>query len=328
MVTIEEFGTLDDRQVHRATLQSDRVALSIVSLGCITQDWRVDGIPVVLGLNSVEDYLAHSKSFGVIAGRVANRIAGGRFLLGGTDYQLPLNHGPNHLHGGPGGLGNRIWQMESGDNAVRLTYHSPDGEEGYPGAVDFTVTIALDDTKVSYEMTGRPDRPTPINLAQHNYYNLNGHGDVRGHTLWVPADTHTETDAALIPTGRILPVEGSVMDFRSPRTIAAADPGAIGMDGNLVLRADLDRAELVATVSADNSPLRLRLWSDEPGLQLFDAPLMDIPVPGVNGERYGPFAGLCLEAQHFPDAVNHPHFPPIIRDPDNPYVQRYIVDIA
>ena len=328
---IETFGRHDGQDVLRASLSDGDVSVSILNYGAITQDWRVPlkgaSVPVVLGFEKFEDYLAQSRYFGVIAGRVANRTAKGQFQLDGRVYQLPINQAPNHLHGGDIGLGRRIWSMEeAGSAAVRLSYHSPDGEEGYPGAVDFTVEISLDGAALTYRMTGVPDRPTPINLAQHSYYSL-GDACVLDQTLWLAAHQYTPVDADLIPTGEIVSVAGTHFDFRKPAKIGTMDPSHIGIDLNLVLDKTHDRQSPVASVNSQNG-LGLKLWTEEPGLQVFNAATMEIEVPSLDGQSYGPFAGLCLEAQKFPDALNQSHFPSIISTPDQPYEQILKVEIG
>ncbi|MEM6467717.1 MAG: aldose epimerase family protein, partial [Pseudomonadota bacterium] len=285
-------------------------------------------VPVVLGFDRFEDYPVHSKSFGIIAGRVANRTAHGRFTLNGETYQLARNNGAHHLHGGDVGLGRRLWEMEADGAGLVLTYHSPDGEDGYPGAVTFEVKLRLDGGALTFEVSGQPDRPTPINLAQHNYYNLEGGGDVREHILQIAAPHYTPVDAGLIPTGEILPVAGTRMDFTTPKRVTQEDPNLQGIDLNLVLEAERDRSLPAAMLESETTGLRLGLWTDEPGLQLFNAPQMDIAVPGIDGARYGRFAGLCLEAQHFPDSLNQPGWPSIIARPETPYHQRLVVEIG
>lgn len=314
--------------VEEVTLESADAAVSILSLGCIVRDWRIDGpagsLPVVLGFRSLEDYLHHARSHGALVGRVANRIAGARFDLDGRTWDLVPNEGANQLHGGPGGLGHRIWEME-GDSAsgtVRLAYTSAEGEEGYPGTVDFAVTFRLDGAKLVCEMVGVPDRPTPINLANHNYYNLGG-ATVRDHVLWLAAPDYTPVDAELIPTGEIRPVEGTALDFREARAIGDAD-----IDHNLVLDPGRDVAKPSATLFSPETDVALALTTAEPALQVFDAARMEIAVPGLDGRRYGRFAGLCLEAQHFPDSVHRPEWPSVIRTPEAPYFQRLEVEIA
>lgn len=328
------FGRIDGASVEEVTLESAEAAVSILSYGCVVRDWRVDvagrSLPVVLGFRSLEDYLGHSRSHGIVAGRVANRTAGAAFELDGRHYALTANHGRHHLHGGTMGLGRRVWTME-GDGAaeaVRLAYASPDGEEGYPGAVAFAVTYRLDGPRLVCEMEGRPDRPTPINLAQHNYYNLAGGADVRDHVLRVAAHAYTVVDEELIPTGEIAPVAGTRMDFTEPRSFEESDPEGLGLDVNLVLDPERDRAAPSAEVRSEWSGLTLKLWTDEPGLQVFNAAHQSIAVPGHDGQRYGPFSGLCLEAQHFPDSLHRPEWPSIIRSPENPYHQRLVVEIA
>jgi aldose 1-epimerase len=324
------FGrTEDGPAVEEIVLESADAAVAILSYGCVIRDWRVDGpdgsLPMVLGFHSVADYERHSKSHGAIVGRVANRIAGSRFTLEGRTYELTPSEGPNHLHGGAVGLGRRVWEMEvdSGTGTVRLGYRSPDGEEGYPGNVDFTVTYRLEGPRLICEMSGRPDRPAPINLANHNYYNLAGRGQVKDHLLRVEADAYTPTDKALIPLGEIRPVEGTHLDFTEEREI-----GDTVLDQNLVLREGRDRKKPAARVRCPRTGMRLELWTDEPGLQLFDAPEMTIAARGHDGQSYGPFAGLCLEAQHFPDSLAHPEWPSIVRSPEEPYFQRLVVEIG
>jgi len=189
------------------------------------------------------------------------------------------------------------------------------------------VRFRLDGPRLIVEMDGDPDRPTPVNLAQHSYYNLGGGGDVLDHVLWVDAPEHTPVGPDLIPDGTIRPVEGH-LDFTTPRSIAESDPDRIGLDNNLVLRAGRDRAEPAARVTCPRTGLGLRLRTDQPGLQVFDAAKMTIPVPGLDGLRYGPYAGLCLEAQHFPDSLNNPDWPSILCTPEAPYRQRLEVEIA
>jgi aldose 1-epimerase len=317
------------RAVEEVVLESTHAAVSILSLGCIVRDWRVDGrdgsLPMVLGFPRLDDYLRHSRSHGAIVGRVANRTAGSRFSLDGVEYALTPNEGAHHLHGGATGLGGRIWGMEidSAAGCVALDYLSPDGEEGYPGTVAFRVTFRLDGPRLVCEMSGRPDRPTPVNLANHSYYNLGGGGTVQDHLLWIDAPSYTVTDAALIPTGEIRAVEGTPLDFTAEREI-----GDARLDDNLVLREDRDSADPAARLRCPRSGMRLELRTGEPGLQVFDAFAMTIEAPGHEGRSYGPFAGLCLEAQHFPDSLHHRDWPGIVATPDEPYFQRLEVEIA
>jgi aldose 1-epimerase len=329
------FGRLPDgRAVEEIVLESSHAAVSVLSYGCVVRDWRVDGaagtVPVVLGFRELGHYVEHSRSHGVIAGRVANRIARGRFRIGDEAFEVTVNAPPHHLHGGTVGLQRRVWEMDgdSEANAVHLRYASPDGEEGYPGAVDFAVTYRLAGDRLVCEMHGVPDRPTPINLAQHNYYNLAGSGDVRDHVLRIAAKDYTPVDAELIPEGSIVPVAGTRYDFTTARALAEADPAGEGYDINLVLDPARNRDGVAAEAFCPRTNLKLRLRTDQPGLQLFDAAGADVPVPGHEGARYGAFSGLCLEAQHFPDSVNRPDWPQILVFPEEPYFQRLAVRIS
>jgi aldose 1-epimerase len=326
------FGRLDGRSVDEITLESADAAVSILNWGCVLRDWRVDGdgrsLPMVLGFPTFEGYERHSRSHGAIVGRIANRTREARFELGGRTWRLTPNHGPgnrHHIHGGAVGLGRRLWEMEgdAATEAVHLRYLSPDGEEGYPGAVAFDVTYRLEGPRLVCEMRGVPDRETPINLAHHAYFNLGGGGTVKDHLLWVDAEAYTPLDAESIPTGEIAPVEGTPLDFREAREI-----GDTAIDNNFVLREGRDAGEPAAWASCPRTRMRLRVLTDQPGMQVFAAPTMTVGAPGHEGETYGPFAGLCFEAQHFPDAMNHPDWPNVLRSPERPYLQRYVVEIG
>ena len=328
------FGHHGGRAVEEVVLESADAAVAIISYGCTVRDWRVDGargsLPVVLGFPRFEDYALHARAHGAVCGRVANRTANGRFTVDGVSYELTRNDGAHHLHGGAVGLQRRVWDMEadSSADAVQLSYASPDGEEGYPGALDFTVVYRLEGPRLVCEMTGRPDRPTPIALAQHSYYNLGGGGDVRDHVLWIDAPEFTPTDADLIPLGTISPVAGTRLDFTEQRSLSEADPEGSGYDNNLVLAPGRDTEKPAVRVSCPRTGLALELWTDEPGLQLYDGAGVTIPVKGLGGARYGSFAGLCLEAQHFPDSLHNSEWPSIIRSPGMSYFQRLGVAIG
>ncbi|SMX32011.1 aldose epimerase family protein [Maliponia aquimaris] len=300
-------------------------AVTVLSLGCAVQDWQVAGRRVVLGYDDPEAYRDNPRSMGIVVGRVANRTAQGRFTLDGTDWQLPVGPGGHHLHGGPNGLGKRNWALTpDGPRGAVLRLSSPHLDQGYPGAVDFEVRLTLDGSALTWEMTARPDRPTPVNLAQHLYFNLAGAGTVRDHVLRLNASRYTPAGPDLVPTGEVLPVTGSRYDFLAARSLAEADPQGAGYDLNFALDGGTGpAAELVAP-----DGMTLRLWTDQPGLQLYTstslAPFAQ-PWPGV---AHGPWGGICLEAQGFPNALNTPGFPPIVVTPDTPYRQVTTIDIA
>ncbi len=327
------FGRFNGRAVEEVTLESADAAVSILSFGATVRDWRVDSagrsLPMVLGFRTLDDYLEHARSHGAVIGRVANRTANASFELDGRTWQLDANDGRHHLHGGSEGIGRQLWEMEpdGARNAVHLEYLSPDGEMGYPGTVRFRVTYRLEGPRLIVEMEGHPNRPTPINLAQHSYYNLAGGADVRDHVVRVAAGMYIPVDDEGIPTGTIEPVAGTRYDFRRPVSFERSDPERKGVDINLVLDPKRERTEPSAEVWSEWTGRTLRLWTDEPGLQVFNAPRQEISAEGHDGQRYGRFSGLCLEPQHFPDSLHHSDWPGIIRRPDTPYRQRLVVEI-
>ncbi len=269
---------------------------------------------MVLGHDDPAAYIGNRAFKGGVVGRVAGRIAGGGFDFGGRRWALDLNEPPNHLHGGAGGLITRNWDSEAeGTRAVRLTLTSPDGEQGYPGALALSVTIRLDGRRLSYEMEARPDRPTPVSLAQHSYYNLMGQGAIWDHALTVPARQYLPTGPGLLVTGEVAPLDGKPFDFRGPRRIDDADPGRDGLD---IAFAGLDGA---VHLRAPNG-MALRMETNQPCLQLYTGKFLVPP--------HHPFEGLCLEPQQYPDALNHPAFPDNIARPEAPYRQHLAVTIG
>ena len=308
-------------KIDTHVLRDADTEVTILSMGCAVMDWRVRDIPVVLGYATADHYRQNPASMGVICGRVVNRIAQARFALDGVTYHLPANAAPHHLHGGPAGLSRRTWQMSpDGDRAVELRLVSEDGDQGYPGTVDFRVVMRLDGGRLTWDMTGMPNRVTPINLAQHLYFNLMGHGTVANHSLRVTADRYTPNGPDLVPLGRIDPVAGTSFDFRKPVRLGNGD----GWDGNLVLTKG---AEPVAEVMAPNG-VGLRLWTDRPGLQVYTSNTLAHVLPEGPGAQHRRFAGLCLEAQDFPNAVNEPAFGSILCSPDAPYRQVTAIEIG
>lgn len=306
-------------------LRDGHTQVTVLSLGCAVQDWQVAGRRVVLGYDDPEAYRENPGSMGLVVGRVANRTAQGRFTLDGETWQLDVGDGPHHLHGGPMGLGKRNWRMEpEGPRAVRLSLQSPHLDQGYPGAVDFEVRMSLEGATLTWDMTAVPDRVTPVNLAQHLYFNLMGSGTVRDHALRLAASAYTPTGPDLIPTGELPSVDGTRFDYRRLRHIDEADPDGEGYDLNFALdETDGPAAELVAP-----DGMRLRLWTDQPGLQVYTCGFLKpyaMPWPGV---EHGNFSGICLEAQAFPNALNTPGFGSILVSPDKPYRQVTRIEIA
>lgn len=328
MVAVKPFGSFEGKEVHQFTLTSATgVEVDIINWGVVVRDWRVPvagGMrSVVLGFERFEDYPAHSPHFGAIAGRVANRIAGARFELGGKTYNVPANEGPNSLHGGPEGLGRQAWDAEPDDatNSVVFSLTSPDGAAGYPGTLKLKLTYRLDGNRLRLEFGATTDRPTPLSLVQHQYFNLGTRDDVLDHSYWFAANAITEVDGALLPTGNIIETKpGTQWYFRKPRTLRDSSGAPIDYDGNLVLDTGRDPAEPVAIVTAPDRELTLKLWTDRPGLQFYNATMTDAPAGlGLGGRTYKKYSAFCLEDQAFPDALHHLHFPDIIITPERPY---------
>ncbi len=327
MVKVTPIATFDGQEIREAVLEDANQAVHLMSFGAATRDWRVEAngtpVPIVLGFPRFEDYPEHSRSFGIIAGRVANRTAFGRFEMRGKAHQLTINNGAHHLHGGVAGFGKRNWALEADSlgNAVELSYRAEDGEEGYPGALDVRVVVSLKDGVLRYEMTAEADQMTPVNLAQHNYYNLSGQGDVRGHLLEIKAPEYSPVDDGLIPLGAHQPVDGTRFDFLEARAVGTNDPERLGVDHNLVLDPVRKLDEPTARLISPDTGIMLEVVTDQPGIQMFNAPLLDVAVPGHERVNYGAFGGLCLEAQHFPNYLNQPDWPQSFAEPGKPYRQ-------
>ncbi len=287
---------------------------------------------VVLGFDHESGYAStDNQHFGCTTGRFANRIALGKFTLDGKEYQLAINNGVNHLHGGSKRDLSRVdWegeQFEGPDGAgVRFHYLSPDGEEGYPGNLDVTVTYRLtpgNAVKIDYVAT--TDKATPVNLTNHSYFNLSGHGtaSVLDHEVWIGADRYTPKDAGAIPTGEIAPVEGTPFDFRTQRRLGdrigdLTGVDADGYDHNFVLNGPLGVMKLAATVFDPASGRTLHVHTDQPGMQLYTSNFVWGQTCKA-GQVYRKQSAVCLETQHFPDSPNKPQFPSCILRPGETY---------
>jgi aldose 1-epimerase len=287
---------------------------------------------VVLGFDDEAGYKSpDNQHFGCTTGRVANRIALGRFTLDGREFRLAINNGPNHLHGGvERSLAKVEWQGEafsdSTGTGVRFRYVSPDGEEGYPATLDITTTYTLTQCgamKIEYLAT--TDKPTHVNLTNHSYFNLSGHGtpSVLDHELWVGAERYTPKDATGIPTGEIAPVEGTPLDFRSQRRIGDrigdfTGHEADGYDHNFVLNGPPGAMRLAAILFDPASGRRMRVHTDQPGMQLYTSNFV-WGQTCKGGQVYRKHSAVCLETQHFPDTPNKPQFPSTILRPGDAY---------
>jgi len=274
---------------------------------------------VVLGFEKDEEWQTKETYFNAVIGRCANRIKDGRFALDGKQYQLPVNNGTNSLHGGIHGFNEKTWKVEQHDAThIVLYYRSQDGEEGYPGNLDVWVTYRLTpENGLSVCYKARTDAPTIVNFTNHAYFNLNGEDSpsVRNHLLQVLADTYTPFDETACPTGEVLPVEGTPMDFRKPVMVSERidDPFFVpgrGIDNNWLLPAS-DSLRLAAKVTADGRTMEV--WTTAPALQVYTGNYVE-ENKGKSGVIYRPQNAICLETQNVPDAINHPNFPsPVLR---------------
>ena len=314
--------------VETIALAGAGLALDVNTYGAIITSLRVpdrNGTPgdVVLGHDDPAGYRASSPYFGAVVGRYANRIARGRFSLGGREYRLAVNNGNHALHGGMRGFDKVTWRPEPVSGGVRLRYTSPAGEEGYPGTLDAAVTYAITapaTLRIDYEAT--TDAPTPVNLTQHTYFNLGGGPDILDHELVIHAARYTPVDATLIPTGELAPVAGTPFDFRTPHRIgeriASRDPQLLiagGYDHNFVLDRAHEGLVPAARVRDPDSGRTLVVETTEPGVQFYSGNFLDGSITGKGGRVYGHRSGFCLETQHFPDSPNQPAFPSTILEP-------------
>jgi len=289
---------------------------------------------VVLGFDNLEGYLKGHPFFGCITGRYANRIAGGSFTLDGKTYTLAKNNGENHLHGGLKGFDKAVWKAEPADSrdgaALKLSYLSKDGEEGYPGNLKVTVTYTLarerNELRIEYRAT--TDKATPINLTNHTYFNLagQGEGDILGHVLHINADRFTPVNDKLIPTGELRSLDGSPLDFRKPTAIGARIDARYeqlgfgrGYDHNYVLNGKPGELALAARAEEPKSGRILEVLTTEPGMQLYTGNFLDGSLTGKGGKVYQRRFGFCLETQHFPDSPNQAKFPSTILRPGQEY---------
>lgn len=290
---------------------------------------------IVLGFDNLKDYLEKSPYFGAIVGRYANRIANAKFSLNGIEYTLAKNNGPNHIHGGIRGFDKVVWNDEvikTGDGpALRLTYLSRDGEEGYPGNLNVTVTYTLtneNELKIHYEAD--TDKPTVLNLTNHSYFNLAGagSGDVLGHVLTLNADNFTPVDEDLIATGEIKPVRDTPLDFTKPAAIGSRiNRLKNGYDHNYCINNPDGSLTLAATVYEPKTGRVMEVLTTQPGVQLYTANFLNGSLKGKNAV-YHKHAAFCLETQHYPDSPNKPNFPSTELQPGQKYDQRTVLKFS
>lgn len=331
----EVFGSLaDGRSVERYTLKNRQgIRVQILTWGAIissiqTPDAQGKLADIVLGFDTLKDYLEKSPYFGCIVGRFANRLAHGQFSLDGKSYQLTQNDGVHHLHGGKQGFDKRLWAASIEGDWLNLSYSSPDGEEGYPGRLEARVSYRLNDANelhIRYEASS--DKATLVNLSNHSYFNLAGSGSILEHELKLAAYAFTPVDKSLIPTGELRDVDGSAFDFRTPTAmglrIASKDEqleAAGGYDHNFVLSNSTGGLALAAAVREPRSGRGLEVWTTQGGIQFYSGNFLK-PLSGKAGQVYDWRSGFCLETQDFPDNPHHPHFSQSILRPGQNYLQ-------
>ncbi|NUO98897.1 MAG: galactose mutarotase [Nonomuraea sp.] len=295
------FGTLPSGEtVERVELSSGRLRADVLTYGAILRSLEVSGVNVVLGLDTLDDYLTRSRYFGAVVGRYGNRIANGRFTLDGHEHHLPVNNGPASLHGGTEGFDRKVWTITARTpESVTLELTSPDGDQGYPGTLTASITYTLAGDAIRLDYTAETDAPTVLNLTNHSYFNLKGGGDVLDHVITMAAGHYLPVDEAKIPTGELAPVKGTPFDFTEPHAVGERADGAYDhcfvLDGGIQVTA---------------GGLTMEVTTTEPGVQFYAGGMLD----GV-ATPFGPFAGLCLETQHFPDSPNQPRFPSTVLRP-------------
>lgn len=336
-----DFGkTPDGTPVELYVLSNGRITAKVMTYGGIVTELHVPDrqgktADVALGFDTLDAYIAKNPHFGALTGRVANRIAGASFTLDGQEYKLAANNGRNTLHGGLKGFDKRVWKAEDvsgpGGPAVKLSYLSRDGEEGFPGNLSIAVTYTLtpdDALRIDYAAT--TDKPTLVNLTNHSYFNLAGHasGTILNHELTIAADQYTPSDAEFIPTGQLAPVKSTPLDFNTPTAIGARfdqlQKEPRGYDDNYVIRPDTRSPAFAVRARDPESGRVMEMYTTEPGVQFYTGNFLDGSVKGKGGVAYNKHAGFCLEAQHYPDAPHQPSFPSIILRPGTTYTQTTI----
>lgn len=339
IVTKSAFGTTPGGQsVELYTLRNRKGAeAKIMTHGGIVTSLRMpdhnDTLgEIVLGCDEFEPYLKNDPYLGALIGRYGNRIAGGKFSLNGSTYQLATNNGPNHLHGGIKGFDKVVWKVARAEVSgqgpqLELNYLSADGEEGYPGNLNVTATYTLtNDNALRLDFSATTDRETICNLTNHSYFNLAGSGNILGHEVWINADKFTPVNENLIPTGELRSVDGTPFDFRKPTAIGARINTndeqlkfAKGYDQNWVINKPAGKLDVIARVFESMTGRVLEVLSTEPGTQFYTGNFLTGSVVGRGGWAFQFRNGFCFEPQHFPDSPNQPDFPSAVLRPGERY---------
>jgi aldose 1-epimerase len=333
-ISKQRFGAaVDGQEVDLFTLSNDRgIKAKITNYGGIitsllVPDRKGNTGDIVLGFDTLDGYLGEHPYFGAIIGRMCNRVGGAKFVLDGKIYSISANSGSNQLHGGFFGFDKKVWRANTfiKEDSVSLTlcYLSPDGEEGYPGNLDITAVYTLNnDNELRIQFSATTDKPTPVNLTNHSYFNLagEGHGLVYDHKLLINADHYTKLDKDSVPTGELVPITGTDFDFNEFHRIGERIHNLdFGYDHNFVLLKPSGVCGLIALASEPSSGRKMEVYSTEPGVQLYTANWFDGKLAGKGGKYYEKHSAFCLETQHFPDSPNHPEFPSVILRPGEIY---------
>ena len=333
--SISHFGkTPDGRTVSAIVLNNGTISCKVLTYGAALQSLCVPDrsgkpIDVVLGFDTLREYMENDGYLGAIVGRYANRIRNARFTLNGTEYTLAANDGINHLHGGQTGFSHRIWDLVGcTDDSVTLALTSPAGEEGYPGNLQVKVTYAIHGAALTIRYYAESDAETLCNLTNHSYFNLDGHdsGTALNHTIRILAGHYTPSDSQSIPLGTIEPVAETPMDLREPVCISeridTAFPQLLsghGFDHNYVIDGAAGTIRPAAVVSSPKTGITMQVQISQPGLQFYTANFLENGLKGKGGCVYGPRHGICLESQYFPDSPNRSEFPSALISPNSPY---------
>lgn len=320
MAALKLFGRYEGKPVYLIKLANGSIEAEFITFGATMRALRVldkNGVmrDVCLGYDSVEEYAAMDGYLGATVGRYANRIGGASFRLNGKEYKLTANEGENQLHGGNIGFSHRLWGFGCTENSVTFSIDSPDGDEGYPGNLHAEVTFSIEGKNLRIDYSAKSDADTVVNLTNHTYFNLGGHdsGDVYGHRLKISAENYTPCGAGNIPTGEIAPVASTALDFRSETLLSerlndSFLEGTCGIDHNFVLS-----SSPAAVLCCPESGIKMTCTTSLEGIQVYSAGFLT-ERKGKGGATYGRHNAVCLETQHFPDAINKPAFPsPILK---------------
>jgi aldose 1-epimerase len=326
--------TADGTEVPIYTLKSGQIEVRVMAYGAKlvsirTPDRSGKMADIVLGYDTLQDYLNDTKThFGSVVGRYGNRIALGKFTLDGKSYQIPVNNGVNALHGGPIGFDQHMWKAHEVPNGVEFTLVSPDGDMGFPGTLTAHVKYTLVGDTLRLDYSATTDKDTVLNLTNHAYFNLNGddQGNILGQKVELKAEKFTPVDSGLIPTGELVPVAGTPLDFRKPEVIGARiDDGfaqlklAGGYDFNFVVDGPAGTLRPAAIVTDPVNGRKMTVETTEPGIQFYSGNFLDGTFTGRHGAKYEKHTGFCLETQHFPDSPNHPSFPSTVLHPGHTF---------